>query len=164
MWQQIPNPKRPRIPGKPLRKARLYADENIEAWIVQLLRDQKVNIKSAVELGHSGKDDSFHAALSFKDKRFLLTKNGKDFLDDRVLPFSETWGVIAFEVDTADFQLTATALHILIDVIGIGELMERSKVRLSAEEMSITYLHPEGKRMTQRFRLTGGGTFQWIEA
>ena len=163
MWRQIPNPKRPRIPGKPLRRARLYADEDIEAWIVHLLRDHKVNIKSAVELGHRGKDDSFHAALAFKEKRFLLTKNGKDFLNDRVLPFSETWGLIAFEVDTADLQLTATALQILVEVIGIGELMERSKVRLSAEEMSITYLNAEGKRMTQRFRLTSGETFEWVE-
>ena len=163
MWQKLPKTKRPRLPGKPLRKARLYADEDVEAWIIEVLRERKVNIKSAVELSHYGKDDSFHAALAFKQKRFLLTKNGKDFLNDRLLPFANTWGVIALEVDTTDLKLAAHALYMLVDIIGIGELMERSKVRLSAEEMSVSYIHPEGKKVTQKFRLTNNETYEWME-
>jgi hypothetical protein len=40
-----------------------------------------LNIKSARELGYRGRPDSFQAAFAFKEKRFLLTKNGKDFLE-----------------------------------------------------------------------------------
>jgi hypothetical protein len=52
---------------------KLYADEDIEDDVVQLLRDVGVNIKSARELGHRRKPDSFHANLSFaRSVSFLL--------------------------------------------------------------------------------------------
>jgi hypothetical protein len=41
-------------------KARFYADENIETHLIQHLRNQGLNINSAVELGFQSRDDQFH--------------------------------------------------------------------------------------------------------
>ncbi len=91
MWRRLPVPKNKEVSAattaKDMRLARVYADEDIEDGAVEWLRARGVNMKSARELGHRGKPDSFHAALVFKQRRFLLTKNGKHFLDDQKLPF-----------------------------------------------------------------------------
>ena len=39
---------------------RIYADENIEAAIIEGLRRRRIEVFSAVELGHRGKSDEFH--------------------------------------------------------------------------------------------------------
>jgi hypothetical protein len=64
------------------KKAKFYADEDIEDGEVAILRECGVNITSARELRHRGTPDSFHAALAFKEKRFLLARNGRHYLND----------------------------------------------------------------------------------
>jgi predicted nuclease of predicted toxin-antitoxin system len=93
-----------------MRKAKLYADEDIEEKVVERFRDNGVNIKSARELGHRGKPDSFHAALAYKEKRFLLTKNAKHFMNDKIVPFQMVHGIIAIEGDMSDTQSYIKAL------------------------------------------------------
>lgn len=75
MWKKLEDPTKDEMEAlRGLKKAKLYADEDIEEEVVEFLRDSGANIKSARELGHRGKPDSFHAAVSFKEKRFLLNK------------------------------------------------------------------------------------------
>ncbi len=53
MWKKLPDlstQEESELRG--LRKAKLYADEDIEEEVVELFRDNGVNIKSARELGH----------------------------------------------------------------------------------------------------------------
>jgi hypothetical protein len=51
------------------KKAKIYADEDIEDGVVEYLRGKGVNINSARELlRHRGKPDSFHATFSLKKK------------------------------------------------------------------------------------------------
>jgi Domain of unknown function (DUF5615) len=67
-----------------VRRAKLYVDEDVEEFVVDMLRAMKVNVLSARKLeGHRGKSDGFHAAFAFKKKRFLVAKNTRDFLRDR---------------------------------------------------------------------------------
>ncbi len=69
-------------------KARFYADENIEAWLVQHLRNQGLIIYSAVELGFQSHDDQFHLQEARKRKSILLTRDN-DFLSDRKFPYHD---------------------------------------------------------------------------
>jgi predicted nuclease of predicted toxin-antitoxin system len=78
MWKRLPDLSKEEMTGlRGLKKAKLYADEDIEDEVVKFLRDSGVNITRARELGNQGKPDSFHAALAYREKRFLLTKNAK---------------------------------------------------------------------------------------
>lgn len=63
-------------PSAYFRKARIYADADIEAVLVEFLRGQGVNIVSAHECGYESRDDRFQLAGATRQKRFLLTKNG----------------------------------------------------------------------------------------
>ena len=69
-------------------KARFYADENLELDVVEFLRERKIHIDSAVELGLAPRDDVFHLHEARRRKAVLLTRD-QDFLDDRVFPFLE---------------------------------------------------------------------------
>jgi predicted nuclease of predicted toxin-antitoxin system len=81
---------------------KIYADEDIEDDIVEIFKSEGVNIKSAREIGLRGKPDSFQAAYALKEKRFLLTRNGKDFWDDRALPMNQTYGLLVLDADPND--------------------------------------------------------------
>ena len=74
-WRTVRDPSSAEIgEARRYRKAKLYADEDVEDYVVEMLRAIGVNIKSARELpGHCGKDDEFHAAYAKKKRRFLLT-------------------------------------------------------------------------------------------
>lgn len=67
-------------------RAKFYADENIEAFLVDHLRSQGLKIDSAVELGFQSRDDRFHLQEARRRKSVLLTRD-TDFLDDRRFPY-----------------------------------------------------------------------------
>ncbi len=74
MWKELPASSKADIRSlRGMKRAKLYADEDIEEEIVELIRNRGVNIKSARELGHRGKPHSFHAALAFEQKRFQVS-------------------------------------------------------------------------------------------
>lgn len=146
-----------------VKKARLYADEDIEEEIVEILSGRGVNIKSARQLGHAGKPDSFHAALAFKQKRFLLTKNVKHYLDDRKFPFHRTWGIIVLDVDPSSTADIITAIQRIFDLIGYGEVYEGMKLKLSSEEISTRFIDYTGKKALIRFKLINGEYYQWVD-
>ena len=58
---------------------KIYADENIEASIIDGLRRRKIAVHSAVELGYRGKSDEFHLARAAELEAVILTHD-VDFL------------------------------------------------------------------------------------
>ncbi len=50
-------------------KVKIYADENVEKFIVEYLRDERFSIDSALELGFASRDDEFHLQEAKKRKR-----------------------------------------------------------------------------------------------
>ena len=67
-------------------RARFYADENVEMYLVPFIRERGYRIEYAPELGLSGREDTFHLQEARKRKSVLLTRD-TDFLDDQRFPF-----------------------------------------------------------------------------
>lgn len=71
-----------------LGKARFYADGNIEAYLVDHIRNSGYKVYYANELGFKPRDDRFHLQEARRRKCILLTRDG-DFLDHRRYPFGD---------------------------------------------------------------------------
>jgi len=69
-----------------LQKARFYADENIEDYLIAYIRNQGYHVDSARELGFSSRDDLFQFQEAKRRKCLLITKD-TDFLDHKRFPF-----------------------------------------------------------------------------
>jgi len=147
------------------RKATLYADEDIEDEIVLILRSLRINIQSARELnGHRGKDDEFHAAYALREKRFLLTKNTRDYIDDHKLPWEKTFGVIAIAGDFGDTSdYIAVLTLVLRSVVPYGEQFERTKIQISSSSFIIKGRTKRGTIQTDRYRIVNGRIDQWFD-
>jgi Domain of unknown function (DUF5615) len=146
-----------------VRRAKLYVDENVEEFVVDMLRAMKVNVLSARELDrHRGKPDGFHAAFAFKKKRSLVTKNARDFLDDRKLPWEKTFGVIAIADDLGDTEAYASTLrHVLQLIVPIGEWFEGTKTYVTPNEVTIKGRTRDGRIEKGRYRMIGDRMEQW---
>lgn len=150
-------------PSAFFRKAKLYADEDIEEDVVESLRESGVNIESARELGHRGKPDQFHASLALRKRRFLLTKNAKDFLDDRRFPVGRAPGVIVLKGDMARMEDYARAvLNVLRIIVPYGELFEGSKIVVSASRVKVRFIDAHGLIIEERFMFRDGMTYRWV--
>lgn len=139
---------------------RLYADEDIEEAIVEILRAERVNITSARELGHRGKPSEIHAALALRGRRSLLTKNGKHFWDRR-LPLQRTFGVVILDDDMRDPARYGKTLGHLLDYVAIGQLHEGDKIRIAPNRISIKGREKDGVVRTTHYRKGPGGPWIW---
>jgi hypothetical protein len=147
------------------KRARLYADEDIEEEVVAAFREQGVNIRSARELGHRGKPDEFHASLSKRQHRFLLTKNSRDFLDDRKFPHRNLHGVIVLEGDlgprSTDYGVAAAI--VIRYIVPYGEVFVGSKIRAGNRNLVITGPDETGRIRVDRFKLEGKKLYEWVD-
>ena len=164
MWKKLPNVSKEDIRDlRGLKRAKLYADEDIEDEVVEFLKDSGVNITSARSLSYRGKPDSFHAALSFKEKRFLLTKNAKHFMDDKRVPFHMVHGIIAIEGDMGEMYSYTRTLLTVLDLVPYGEAYLGMKIRVSKEELSLSFIDAEGKIIRRRMKTDGENVYEWID-
>ena len=146
MWKKLPDlSKQEEGELRGLRKAKLYADEDIEEEVVELFRDNGVNIKVRENLVTEVSRNSFHAALAYKEKRFLLTKNAKHFMDDRIVPFQMVHGIIAIEGDMSDTQSYIKALVTIFGLIPYGEAYVGLKIKSLKTKCHLGVLTPKGK-------------------
>lgn len=163
MWKRLPQPTREQRAQFTLEKrARIYADEDIEEGVVEWLRSKGVNVKSARELGHRGKPDSFQAALAFKEERFLLTMNAKDFMDDRKLPFHRTHGVLALGSGFRDSNQYGRMIAQLFKVIPYGDFYAGAKILVNSDSLSIKRIAADGNIVTSHYRVDGTYAFEWV--
>jgi len=165
MWRKIdPAPRDEMRWLRYMARMKLYADEDIEEEVIQSLRSKGVNIKSARELGHTGKPDSFHSALAYKDGRFLLTKNAKHYMDDREIPFHSIRGVIAVVGSMASTEDYARVFGVMLTyLIPFAEIHQGAKVRVSPKEIVSRFRDYRGRVVTQRIRLEPDGDYEWVD-
>ncbi len=129
-----------------LRKARLYADEDIEEEIVQAIRARGVNISSVREREQRGKPDEVHLATARREHRFLLTKD-KDFLDDTRFPLQKQGPGIIYIHGTfrAEVQYAAAVANLLIYIVPYSQIYEGAQIQLSEKHMTFRYISHDGK-------------------
>ena len=161
-WKKVAEPsKTEKSELHNLKKIKLYADEDIEEFIVDFLREKGFNIKSARELGHRGKPDSFHAGYAYKNERFLLTKNTRDFFDDRKFPFQNIFGNISLDCNMKDLKDYSSTLGHLFNLKNYADIYYKTKIKLSVEEVTIKYLD-SGQKIIKRFKNEGSHVYEWI--
>jgi hypothetical protein len=164
MWKLSPDVTKQELSDlRGMKKAKLYADEDIEEEAVEFIRESGVNITSARELGYRGKPDSFHAALAYKEKRFLLTKNTKDFFDDQKVPFQMVYGIIAVVGDMGGMDSYTRSLLTVLDLIPFGEAYEGMKIHISKNELSIRFIDSSGKLTSKRMKSEGEKVYVWVD-
>lgn len=164
-WQRMTEPSKEDVAStRQLRRAKLYADEDVEDFMVEIIRSVGVNITSARELpGHRGKPDEWHAAYAKRERRFLLTKNARDFMDDRKLPWENTYGVIAIDGDFGDVdQYVASVRHVVQLVVPLGELFVKTKIHARREVVSVKGRTRDGRVETSRLRIAGDYVEEWV--
>jgi hypothetical protein len=143
---------------------KLYADEDIEEGAVEALREYgRVNIKSAREVGNEGKDDSFQVAFAKREKRFLLTKNAKDFWPEREVSFNSTYGIIIVEGSEQTIDSYVTALRNILDIlVPFGDSFIGSKVWVTPTRVTVKRLEA-GRVVTEKYKLEREEIFRWTE-
>lgn len=146
------------------KRMKLYADEDIEDDVVEFFREQGVNMKSARELGHRGKPDSFHAALAFRQKRFLITRNGKHYWDDRAVPMNRTHGIIIVDADPRDTDAYGTTLLNIMDFVPYADMHVGSKMKFSASDLVVKVIDYKGRLTTTHYRSDRTGDYEWVPA
>ncbi|SRR6266498_420305 len=145
MWRKIPPPsKDDETVLRMSKRMKLYADGDIEDDVVEFFREQGVNIRGARELGHRGKPDSFHAALAFREKRFLVTRNGKHYWDDRAVPMNRTHGIIIIDADPGDTAAYGTALGNIAALVPYADMFLGAKMKFSASDLVVKMIDYKG--------------------
>jgi predicted nuclease of predicted toxin-antitoxin system len=162
VWKPLEDPKRGEFPPPArFRKMKLYADEDIEEDAVTFLRAGGVNIKGAREIGHRGKPDSFQAAFAKREKRFLLTRNGRDYLDDRAFPFHSLHGLIVVTPDMGSIREYRQALLTVLQLVPYGELYEGNKIIVSGTETTMRFIDYQGQMVISRVKNENGRLYVW---
>jgi hypothetical protein len=165
MWKKIPAlSKDDETVLRMSKRMKLYADEDIEDDVVEFFRGQGVNIKGARELGHRGKPDSFHAGLAFREKRFLVTRNGKHYWDDRAVPMNRTHGIIIIDADPGDTTAYGTTLWNIVAFVPYADMHIGSKMKFSASDMTVKAIDSKGRLTTTHYRSDRTGEYEWVPA
>jgi len=134
-----------------MRRARIYADENIEDEAIEFLRSQKVSVLSARELGYAGRGDGFHLNYARSKGRYLLTKD-EDFLNDRKFPLNNVPGIIVLAGDMSRMVDYNVALNlILTQVVPFGSLHSGQKIQVSASRISFRFVL-DGQIVDEEYR------------
>jgi predicted nuclease of predicted toxin-antitoxin system len=163
VWKKIPDPSKDDETVLRLSKRmKLYADEDIEDDVVEVFRDEGVNITAARELGHRGKPDSFHAGLAFREKRFLVTRNGKHYWDDRAVPLNRTHGIIIIDADPRDTMAYGATLSQIAALVPYADMFEGSKLKFSATDLVVKIIDYKGRLTTTHYRSKGSDEYVWV--
>ena len=143
-----------------------YADANLDASIVEVLRILKHDVVTAWEIHSEAHPDEFHFKYAFGSKRVLLTQD-KDYLDNDRYPLNLTRGVIVFNVDFGDIGQIARALEVVDTILSrLGPVLDESKVIVNSD-YSLTFVSPLSVNggfevESTRYRLDTNGVDVWI--
>src|SRR5262249_36207454 len=114
---------------------RFFADENIEPWVVWLMRRNDLDVVTARELGTVGHDDQAVFSAAWRLKRVIVTHDF-DFMNDTAFPFNRCPGVLILPdmgrnmMELGRIANTATLLLQRGDRIWNGTKIEVSRDRV----------------------------------
>ena len=139
-------------------KWRIYADHNVEASCVRILRANKIDVLYVNErpkLKRQRDDRRFHTREARKLGRYLLTRD-EDFWFDRQIPLHESPGVILLKIpDPVDAARAVVVLRIIVRFAGKSfegpYYLDEMKVKLSQEGIRIHYLDDDTQKKKSVF-------------
>jgi len=141
------------------KKLRLLADEDVDDRIVNTLRDRGIDIATVREQGYAGRDDSDIYQLARKEKRVLLTFNGKDFLNQGFFPLQSCPGVLWLDFPRDESHLGEAVFDIL-EFRWIGDW--KTKIRLKPDwNFDVWSLDSTGQVGKKTFRFIGKRIEEW---
>jgi len=117
------------------KKAKFYADENIEEELIGLLKNIGWNIESYKDYSLAGQPDENQFSKAQQLKRMLITKD-PDFWDNKKFPIYKHPGVIILECKN-DQRLGASLRFISDVILPFAEIWNNSKVRIRGEEIAV---------------------------
>ncbi len=139
----------PRRKSQPYRqyKWRLYADHNIEAETVRILRSQHLDVLHVSEhraLVAQREDYRFHVRNADRLRRYILTRD-EDFWNDHKVPLAECRGVILIKVAQAEEAAWAVVTlrnmyRLFTRIYRDGFGLYKRKVKLTEERITLRLL------------------------
>lgn len=146
------------------RAAKWLADENIHPSIVEWMRSEGMNVRTAEELGLKGKDDNAVFALARKHDRMILTSD-EDFWDDLKFPIDMCPGIVIISQDVSDREIATEMLNLREVIFPFREISERSKIKLegSGRVWVKSRSHDTGKITTTVYWVTRHKVYEWVE-
>jgi predicted nuclease of predicted toxin-antitoxin system len=150
-----------------LARASFYADHNLDSAFIEMLRHLGWTVETAAEIGAASQSDAWHFRRAFKTNRVLLTMD-KDFLDDKQYPFSQTRGILIFNIDSSSPDEIARALEVVHYVLGqIAATLDEKKVLVNSDYtfriISRVRDGTEWTLRTNRYRVDADGAWIWDE-
>lgn len=125
-------------------KIKLYADENIEDYIINYLKSRGINIVSAKGKGYSGRSDKFQFQQAYKLKRFLLTID-KDFLKHSKFPFKQMRGLILLNIPDDSRKLGYVYELLITEILPSGNDLIGTKIVINWNSIELFYISDNGK-------------------
>src|SRR5262249_47633772 len=93
-WVQLPDGEDVDAFVRPFKKqSRFLIDEDVTAELTAYMRSEGYNVTSVVDEGLAGSSDDDVFQYARREKRILITRNGRDFWNDRRFPIDQTAGI-----------------------------------------------------------------------
>jgi predicted nuclease of predicted toxin-antitoxin system len=144
------------------RSSRFLIDEDVTAEFTSYLRGEGYNVTSVIEEGMAGASDDEVFQFARREKRILVTRNGRDFWNDRQYPIDQTHGIAILTS-----QDPRAAIYAIMLMGKWGELWGGCKAQFAASgEITFKSRNIEtGAVTTKRFRFVNGRRpEEWVEA
>ena len=144
------------------RSPRFLLDEDVTVDFAEYLREGKFNVLTVVEAGLGGRPDEEVFQLARRERRILVTRNARDFWDDRRFPLEQTSGIAVLGSERPE-----AAIYMLRLMGGkYGDLWRGMKIEFSANgEYRVKQRDAEiGQVATRRMRFRKPGVpEEWVD-
>lgn len=146
------------------RSAKWLADENIDLSIIEWMRSEGMNVRTASELGFKRKDDREIFALARKLNRMIITGD-KDFWDDSKFPVDMSPGIIIISQDVSDRVIALELLNLRDIIWPYGEVWDKSKIKLegSGKVWVKSRVRDTGKITTMVYWVTNRKVYEQVD-
>lgn len=137
--------------GEKPRKVRLLADTHFPAKLVEILQSNRIEVRTAQELGlHRMSDEQL---LHEADKRgMVLITRDHDFLSERKFPLHNSGKVVFVEGDGESIGGTMGFALLILLIRVWGSTNWYGKVRTTSENIYLKFHGADGKNRTYQFK------------
>lgn len=138
-------------PGEKPKKVRLVADANFPYQLVEVLREQKIEVKTAQELGLHRLADEELLRRVLELGYALITMDG-DFWSDAKFPLTGPGGIIFVEGSDQRIGETEGFGLLVLFLLAFGGGWRKGKFKASSTGMVMKINGHEGKKVIYEFR------------